>query len=388
MNRVLVTDGRSRASLAIVRSLGKRGIEVTSGEAFWCSSFYSKYTAKKLVYPAPDKQPELFLKAIIETLKKDMYDVVMPVRDDANLILAKHKNELSRFTRIPIADYDTLMKGRDKAQTLKVAMDNGIPCPQTYFIECDDDLKGILDKLKYPTVIKPHRSSGSRGIKYVQSPKELLQAYSEVKNQYGETMLQEFIPQGGAYGVSMLFNCGEPRAIFTHKRLREYPNSGGPSTLRESIKFPKIEGYATALLEALDWHGVAMVEFRIDSRDGKPKLMEINPRFWGSLPLAIYAGVDFPYLLYKMAMDGDVEPVFEYKTGVKVRWLLLGDILWYLGLGVQNKLKELPAFLRFWGTGYDVLSLRDPMPALGAIIEGLKSMTSKERRSHAFDRGW
>jgi len=75
------------------------------------------------------------------------------------------------------------------------------------------------------------------------------------------------------------------------------------------------------------------------------------------------------------------------RVTMRVRWLLLGDILWFLGLGVPNMLKELPAFLRFRGTGYDVLSLRDPMPALGAIIEGLKSMTSKERRSHAFDRG-
>ena len=388
MNKVLVTDGRSRASLAIVRSLGKRGIKVTSGEAFVCSSFYSKYTDKKLVYPAPDKQPDLFLKRIIETIKNDMYDVIIPVRDDANLILSKHKKELSRFTRIPIADYNTLMKGRDKAQTLKIAMDNDIPCPQTYFIDGDDDLREIMKDLKFPVVIKPHRSSGSRGIKYVQSPKELLQAYGDVQNQYGEAMVQEFIPQGGAYGVSMLFNHGEPRAIFAHKRLREYPNSGGPSTLRESVRFPEIEEYATTLLEALDWHGVAMVEFRVDQRDGKPKLMEINPRFWGSLQLAISSGVDFPYLLYKMAMDGDVEPVFEYKTGVKVRWLLLGDILWFLGIQNSNKLKALPEFLKFRGMRYDVLSFRDPMPALGAILEGIKSMTLKERRNHAFDRGW
>jgi len=131
-----------------------------------------------------------------------------------------------------------------------------------------------------------------------------------------------------------------------------------------------------------------MVEFRIDPRDGKPKLMEINPRFWGSLQLAIYSGVDFPYLLYKMAIDGDVEPVFEYKTGIKVRWLLLGDILRFLGIQNSNKLKALPEFLKFRGMGYDVLSLRDPMPALGAVLEGLKSMTLKERRNHAFDRGW
>ena len=386
MNKVLVTDGRSRASLAIVRSLGTKGIKVTSGEAFVCSSFYSKYTNKKLVYPAPEKQPDLFLKRVIETIKNDMYDVIIPVRDDANLILSKHKKELSHFTRIPIADYNILIKGRDKAQTLKIAMENNIPCPKTYFIDGNSDLKEVTNKLKFPTVIKPHRSSGSRGIKYVQSTKELAQAYGDVQNQYGEAMIQEFIPQGGAYGVSMLFNHGEPRAIFTHKRLREYPNSGGPSTLRVSVRFPEIEEYATILLKALNWHGVAMVEFRVDQRDGKPKLMEINPRFWGSLQLAIYSGVDFPYLLYKMAIDGDVEPIFEYKTGMKVRWLLLGDILWFLG--TPSKLKALPEFLKFVGVGYDVLSFRDPMPVLGAILEGLKSLTLKERRNHAFDRGW
>jgi predicted ATP-grasp superfamily ATP-dependent carboligase len=388
MNNVLVTDGRSRASLAIVRSLGRKGIKVTSGEAFVCSSFYSKYADKKLVYPAPDKQPDLFLEKIMETIKKDTYDVIIPVRDDANLILSKHKKELSHFTKVPIADYDTLMKGRDKAQTLKIAIDNDIPCPQTCFIEDDSELNEIMNELKFPVVIKPNRSSGSRGIEYVQSPKELAQAYCEVQNKYGEAMIQEFIPQGGAYGVSMLFNHGEPRAIFTHKRLREYPNSGGPSTLRESVRFPEIEEYATTLLETLNWHGVAMVEFRVDPRDGKPKLMEINPRFWGSLQLATYSGVDFPYLLYKMAIDGDVEPVFEYKTGVKVRWLLLGDILWFLGIQNSNKLKALPEFLKFRGMGYDVLPFRDPIPALGTILEGLKSMTLKERRNHAFDRGW
>jgi hypothetical protein len=105
----------------------------------------------------------------------------------------------------------------------------------------------------------------------------------------------------------------------------------------------------------------------------------------------------------KMAIDGDVEPVFEnkpffqkesftketlYIIGIKVRWLLLGDILWFLGIQNSNKLKALQEFLKFSGMGYDVLSFRDPMPALGTILEGLKSLTLKERRNHAFDRGW
>lgn len=138
-------------------------------------------------------------------------------------------------------------------------------------------------------------------------------------------MSNVLVLDGDAYGVSVLFNKGEQRAIFTHKRLREYPISGGPSTLRESIRYPEIEEYALDLLTALNWHGVAMVEFRVDARDGKPKLIEINPGFWTGLPLAIYAGVDF--------------------------------------------------------------SLSDPLPGIGVIIDGLLSLMSKDRREYVFNRG-
>lgn len=383
---MLVTDGRSRASLSIVRSLGKKGIKVISGEAFTCPSFYSRYTSQRILYPDPDKYFDLFIQRIFEVVKEEEIDVIFPVRDSTTLLLSKHKNELSHFTRIPTADYNTLMKGRDKAQTLKIAMDKGIPCPKTYFVEDDSDLREIISALKFPVLIKPRESSGSRGIKYVQSPKELLRSYDNIRADYDKLMIQEFIPHGGAYGVEMLFNNGEPRAIFVHKRLREYPRSGGPSTLRESVRFPKIEECASVLLKALKWHGVAMVEFRVDSRDGIPKLMEINPRFWGSLSLAIHSGVDFPYLLYKMTMEGDVEPVFEYKIGVRTRWFLFGDILWFLSS--PNKLTDLPEFFKFRGVKDDILSLGDPMPALGVVLDGVISLTRKSRRKHVFERGW
>jgi len=128
-----------------------------------------------------------------------------------------------------------------------------------------------------------------------------------------------------------------------------------------------------------------MVEFRVDARNNEPKLMEINPRFWGSLELAVVSGVDFPYLLYQMAVNGDVEPVTDYKIGKKVRWLL-GDFL--LFLSTKNKLEKLPEFFDFRGIGDDLLSVDDPLPAIGMIIENIKSLTLKERRKHAFNRGW
>ena len=384
MERVLVTDGRSRASLSVVRSLGKRGLKITCGEAFNCSTFYSKYS-DRFLYPAPDKQPELFVKSILDLVENKKYEAIIPIRDDATLLLSKNKDLFRDFVKIPVADYETLCIGRDKSQTIKLALKNNVPCPKTYFPENANDLLRFQDELEFPLVIKPHESSGSRGIKVVNSFEELLIEYSKVVSEFGPAMVQEFIPYNGAYGVSMLFNKGEPRAIFTHKRLRQYPESGGPSTLRESVRYPEIEEYSTRLLKKVNWHGVAMVEFRIDARNNEPKLMEINPRFWGSLELAVVSGVDFPYLLYQMAVNGDVEPVTDYKIGKKVRWLL-GDTL--LFLSSKNKLKKLPEFLDFRGIDDDLLSFTDPFPVIGTMIESLNSITIKERRQHAFNRGW
>jgi len=170
---------------------------------------------------------------------------------------------------------------------------------------------------------------------------------------------------GEALGVSLLFNGNaEPRALFVHKRLREYPLRGGPSTLRESVVRPTVAELGTRLLRALNWYGVAMVEFKVDPRDGVPKLMEVNPKLWGSLSLAIASGVDFPALLYRLAIEGDIEPVFDYRVGVRCRFLL-GDVLHFLANPDRFRLQ--PSFFRFGdaATHGDIWDWRDPTPAFG-----------------------
>jgi predicted ATP-grasp superfamily ATP-dependent carboligase len=156
------------------------------------------------------------------------------------------------------------------------------------------------------------------------------------------------------------------RACFVHRRLRDYPVRGGPSTLRESVRHPQIEELGIRLLRSLQWYGVAMVEFKVDPRDNQPKLMELNPRFWGSLALAIHAGVDFPYLLYKMAMGEEFDPVLDYEVGVRCRWLLPGDILHFLTNPQRFHLT--PSFFQFRGMAYDILSRDDPMPTVGRFL--------------------
>lgn len=386
MKKVIVTDGRSRASLAIVRSLGKKNISITCGEEFDSPAFYSKYCSSKFIYPSPNNSPSYCLESLLKEVKLNHYDTIIPVRDDVTLLLSKNKSIFEEYLDIVVSDYASLLVGRDKSKTIKFAIDNNIPCPKTYFPSNRDSLFEMESSLEYPLIVKPYTGSGSRGINVINNFAELVSIYEESCRKYGPLMLQEFIPYGGAFGVSMLLNRGEPRAVFTHKRLREYPRSGGPSTLRESASYPEIEEYAMKMLKKLNWHGVAMTEFRIDARTNEPKLMEINPRFWGSLQLAVYSGVDFPYLLYEIATKGDVDPVFDYELGKKVRWLFPGDILWFLSS--PNKLKALPDFLKFRGMGYDTFSYSDPLPVLGSAIYSLKSTLRKESRKHVFERGW
>jgi predicted ATP-grasp superfamily ATP-dependent carboligase len=145
-----------------------------------------------------------------------------------------------------------------------------------------------------------------------------------------------------------------------------YPVQGGPSTLREGVEHPQIMELGLSLLKSLNWVGVGMVEFKVDPRDGIPKLMELNPRFWGSLQLAIVSGVDFPYLILKMARRESFEPILNYTVGKRCRWLLLGDILHFLNNPHRFHLH--PSFFQFFdpNTSYDIISKDDPFPVIGS----------------------
>ncbi|HNV38609.1 MAG TPA: ATP-grasp domain-containing protein, partial [Methanoculleus sp.] len=274
-----------------------------------------------------------------------------------------------RYTRLALPPRDIFMAGYDKGTTLRIAMENGIPCPRTFFPESPDDAAGIAEKIDYPAVVKPRVSSGRRGVRVCRDSQDLVQAYAASASEFGPVVIQEFIPYGGELGVYTLLNAqSEPRAVTVQRRIRSYPISGGASTLRETIKDERSReavGIALRLLKAMRWSGVAMVEFRVDARDGSLKLMEVNPRFWGSLNLSILSGVDFPYLLYRMVMDGDIEPVLDYQEGVLCRWLLPGDILWYLS--APKTWENLKEFLRL-DTPDDILSLHDPGPTLGFAL--------------------
>ncbi|MEW6374664.1 MAG: ATP-grasp domain-containing protein [Thermodesulfobacteriota bacterium] len=376
MASVLVTDGHFRKTLAVVRSLGRKGIHITVGERTSLNtSFFSRYCSRRIIYPSPRQHPDQFIEFLLREIKKNDIDCLFPMEEETLVLLAGQQSEISKYIYLLIPDLEKIEFVRDKRNLIQFAESHGIPTPRTWFVPPTPEpyevqgLSHFVEKIPIPAVIKPRISSGSFGIAYVKKREDLMASYQKVHARYPFPLIQEWIPDGGGtFGLSVLFDeASNVKAAFVHKKLRMYPVQGGPSTLREGVHHPQIMQLGLSLLKALNWIGVGMVEFKIDPRDGVPKLMEVNPRFWGSLQLAIDSGVDFPYLILRMARGERVEPVLDYPVGRRCRWLLFGDILHFLTNPHRFHLH--PSFFRFFepNTSYDIISKDDPLPVLGAM---------------------
>lgn len=372
---VLITTANSPKALVAVRSLGRKNVEVTTADKHkFALSSLSKYSRNFFLYPPPTKSPYEFICSLISFLKKHKHEVLIPVHSEDTHLIAKHKSKFESSVKVPLHDYPTMMQVNNKGYLMRVASDIGIPVPKTYFIEGLSTLHTIADEINYPAVIKLRETASSIGISYVYSKEKLISKYKETISRFNLTpsnypLIQEYI-EGDGYGVSVLFNQGDLRAKFTHKRIREYPITGGPSTYRISVKHPRMESLAIELLKHFDWHGVAMVEFKLNKRTKKPVLMEINPRFWGSINQAVKSGVDFPYLLYKMALEGDISQVLNYKVGVKTKNFLIDYIALF---NYIIRAKRIGLLKEFFCLPFndDIFSLDDPVPALSFIRTGL-----------------
>lgn len=395
MTRVLVTDGKQRSTLALVRSLGRKGIHVTVGEdSLPCLASCSRFAHDAFKYPSPSTDPEGFAEKIAQKLKEEKYDILIPMTDTTTYLVNQYRTELESLARIPIPDRATFERASDKGEMISLARELDVPCPETHFVESVEDVRKISPQLKYPVVIKPRQSlsrtsSGwlNTRVSYATSPEDLIKKFEH----YASWPLLPIIQQrviGAGCGAFLLFDSGKPMAVFFHRRIREKPPSGGVSVLRESIPIDaNMRAGAEKLLKALNWHGVAMVEFKQDETDGRFKLMEINARFWGSLQLAIDAGVDFPYLLYKITMGESLEPVVDYKVGVKTRWFL-GDLdhlllrmfksshKLNLPAGSPGRLSTLYNFVKLWQpqTKYEIFKRDDFKPALHELKTYVKSL--------------
>jgi predicted ATP-grasp superfamily ATP-dependent carboligase len=361
---VVVTDGEQRAALATVRSLGRAGYRViVCASSKRSISGSSRFAASQVVVADPLRAPEPFLLDVARVVEAERADVLLPVTEGALLAILPNRDKFACV--IPFASADSFARICDKREVLTVAARNGIKVPFQRELASADDTSALHDWSQFPVVLKPSRSvaTGRSGriklsVTYATNRDDLNTALRAIPAAAYPVLAQQRI-EGPGFGISLLIWNGEAKAAFAHRRLREKPPSGGVSVLRESIVLDRaLLSRSADLLRAFAWQGVAMVEFKLDERTNVPYLMEVNGRLWGSLQLAIDAGVDFPALLVRLALGENPTAVTSYPAGVRSRWEwgdvdnLLASIfhsnrkLVLNGSGKRDRLRSLTNFLR------------------------------------------
>lgn len=377
---VLVLDGDQRSALAAVRSLGKAGLQVLVGESRGNSlAGSSKYCAGSVVYASPYRDPEAFVRSVVELAREHAVQVLMPMTDVTTGICITSKARFDGL-RLALPDAASFHRLTNKQALAEFAATLGVPVPLTFCVNSLADLSAAVDRFKPPFVIKPTQSKIwfrdewiATSVQYAASVQQLRDIVARLP-WLGTVpiLIQEYIA-GQGQGVFALYDRGAPLVWFSHRRIREKPPSGGISVVSESVPLDaNMRLLSQKLLSAAQWHGVAMVEFKVRT-DGRPYVIEVNGRFWGSLQLAVDAGVDFPYLLYKLAMGEPIDAPQRFEIGQRCRWLM-GDLdhlyLVLKGHGVQagvpEKLGAIASFLNFFRprTRFEVNRMDDMKPFL------------------------
>ena len=378
----LLTDGNERTALAAARSLVRAGWEVgvAAGGRRLSLAGVSRGVRRLRLRTDPLVDPDAYAAEVGDLVRQLGVRVLLPVTDASVEAILGGRQHLPPAVAVPFPDLETYRQASNKATILAEAQKADLAIPETVVLEQSG--AELPSAGFFPAVLKPHRSviGGRRfGVQFVDTPDECRAALGDLDTLAFPVLLQRRI-RGPGEGLFVLRWNGRVVAEFAHRRLREKPPEGGVSVYRESIALdPDLAAAGRRLLAALNWQGVAMIECKRDNESGRHVLMEINGRLWGSLQLAIDAGVDFPRLLVSCAFGRSVPAVTHYRVGVRSRWFW-GDVdHLYLQLrnggGPAGKLRALRDFLRAGfrerGTREEVWRWRDPAPF---VLESLQQL--------------
>lgn len=358
-NKVAITYSWNRIAYVVNQSLSRRGIKVFTGDtSFINMNKFSLLGNKCFRYHSFYESKDLFLEQLINYLNSNAIPSLIPTHEEI-FIISKYLNRLDNIKTL-VPDFESLKIAHKKNLSSSLANQLGISIPLTIIPSSEADCMAFFNAHLKPIVLKYENSNSSKSVFYITTLKQLEEHYSHI----GEFILQEYVT-GEGYGVSMLYNKGQIRASFTHKRLEEKISTGGTSTVRIGTRNEILEEWSKKILDHLSWNGVAMVEYKYNEKRKKGWFIEVNPRFWGSLALPYYSGMDFPYLYYQILKDGDVSETFDYKKGVKVKWLL-GGVLGFLD-GIIHERQFRFQHLSLKADHFDDFSLKDPFILAGEM---------------------
>jgi predicted ATP-grasp superfamily ATP-dependent carboligase/protein-tyrosine-phosphatase len=332
--KALVLGHDTRAFLSVIRSLGRAGIEV---HVAWfeegAPALRSRYVATNHRIPGYGPGGAEWKDALKVLMRRERFDLVLPCDDQCGLPLAAHRAELERWGRICLPDAEALEVLGDKLKTTDLARSLGLPVPREAIVSNRRQMTSVRERFAPPLILKPPTSytladvEAKRMVRRADSWEEVDVLLSEMTAK-GPVAVQELC-RGVGIGVELLLSEGVPLLAFQHVRLHE-PLHGGGSSYRRGVPVSnELLDASLTLLGTLRYTGVAMVEFKREPETGRWVLLEINPRFWGSLPLALASGADFPLALFQLLVEGRTEVADGYRAGLCAR-NLRADARWHL----------------------------------------------------------
>lgn len=387
---VLIFNAVQHVVIAVSRSLHRHGIPVTFADISGGRARhpFSRAIQNFVRLPNHRETPDEFIDALSKLIQTGNYDTLIPCSDPGLVAVSEHYDLLAPLLYVCCPPPDIVRRVLDKSQTLEAAMRSGILTPETYNLPDIDALEELRREPRFPLIAKPlskvNENLHTFKMRYFESFEDLQNAFIAEPLFGARNLLQEYCV-GEGVGIELLLHEGEPLAIFQHRRLREFPVTGGGSVASVSEPLnPVLVEQAVTLLREIGWQGVAMVEFRYDPVQRRAVLMEVNGRYWGSLPLAISAGFEFPFYEWQLAHGEMPSPPVSYRPGLPFRWLS-GDIRRVVSLFSESPNDGFPRPSK-WSESFRfvtdfaaptcpaIWSWRDPLAALAELKDTIKSI--------------
>jgi hypothetical protein len=340
----------------------------------------------------------------MEFVKTHGIELVVPVTEWTTFPLSLYRDQFAGVCRLALPSHSALELAADKYRTIQLARSLDVPVPETWLIRSMQELEG-LPELNFPVVVKDRSSvrwlnnrAVLGSVAYAYSKDDL---YSQVERRLelaGDVLLQRFVV-GAGIGFSCFASNGEFFLPFQWSRVRETdPRGSGSSSRRSTALDPDLLQHGSRLITQAGFEGIAMVEFKRDPTAGRPVLMEINGRPWGSLQLPVSSGIDYPHFLVDWCLNGTLPPrQIAYQQGITCR-RLVGELT-----HLQNLRRGRPpnwpvAYPNFWtslakmafpwypGVRYEEISLADPRPGWVGLAHWFSSRLRKKTQGESGQR--
>ena len=368
--RTLILDSGNSSSYHLLRTLSRAGYEAhlsTSEDTFATLWGHSRYCARVHRSPPASDAPR-FLQFLVDLLSATRYELLFICGDDEAEVVWNHRDSIENRVHCFLPGQDAREIAFSKNAAYRHAAHAGVAVPHTQIPSSQADLHGIAQRVGMPAVVKGERGVAAARVKYAHSVEELEQAYARLADveraEGGRPSVQEYV-HGQGYVVHALFRDGEPMAICSHRKEREYPVTGGVTSRGTTVHHPELDNAALAFLGSLRWHGLAKLDFKLDAATKRFVFMELDPRVSASFDITRAAGADQALMLCNLAAGNRVEPQLDYREGVRYRWLFPRDVL-----AVLAKPTDLPSFIADFlvpGVHRDLELWDDPRVFLGAM---------------------